>query len=270
MLYRIFWHALRATPTTLLTLTTTTATLAPIANPTAPYASLTPDPYFLNEHYDLTAPFQLRTFLDISLPSIHRNLFGLVVALPATTPEPQRLGSQIAAVLAQLDLPAYVITTDSPINRPARTLTCVFFNQPTGRRMPLLIAGLSLLLCMVTGALAWQTQVSTQRPAVANIAGLNTKRPIPRQEKIDHLVYQPIAAAVTAHQASCQLIKLIGEPKSTAVHFVTCNPAHLTIVRTMFEMATQSPWSTSTPRYQAGYPALYKAMLNANATKLIV
>ncbi len=261
----LLWRAISARPTTILTITKTNAALKTLNSGTAEQAQLTPTPYLLDNNNNLTAPFQLRTFLDLQLLPTHKKPFGIIVALPKEGQDPQRLATQIIAVLMQLRLPPYVVTTQDPATVPPAKLHCLFSGRAYGGPLPWRLALATLLLVITSGVSYWYQQTPARPEPVPVIQP--TPKPAPAKPRIPGLVYQPIVAALMAHQPACQLTSLTAKPNETIATFTASNPNSLAIVRRMFERATKSAWEKTAPRYRPGLPPLYVSKITGRPSR---
>ncbi|MDQ5940306.1 MAG: hypothetical protein QG632_32 [Candidatus Dependentiae bacterium] len=252
MHFTLLWRVISTRPTTILTITKTNAALKALGSDSTEQVLLTPLPYLLDSGDNLTAPFQLRTFLDLQLLPTHKKPFSIIVALPAEAQDPQRLATQIIAVLMQLRLPPYVVTTKDPTIGPATQLPCLFSGRAYGRPLPWRLALATLLLAITTGVSYWYQQKPPLQESLPIVP--KPTRPKPR---IPGLVYQPIVAALMAHQPACQLTSLTAKPSETTAAFTASNPASLAIVQKMFGLATKSTWGKTAPRYRPGLPPMY-------------
>jgi hypothetical protein len=273
------WYAFWARPTTILTLTTHTAALATTTTPRAAYAALTPDPTLLTKQGTLAAGFQLRNFLDTAIPLQDKKPFSLIVIIPSQSPAPQHLAVEIGALLMQLKLPAYCITTTavkpstslasaaakrlwdaakaSTHGWPAGPLPDILKNC-SGPSLPvfrtaILSTGIVCISALLTAAAAHWYAVKPLSKAAEGIVTCphNTRAPA-------FPLYPLLATAMALHRWDNQLIKLSGTESKHTHKSIMANPATAGTVSRLLSDATHSTWTMHKPRYRAGIPPLYE------------
>ncbi|MEI7580398.1 MAG: hypothetical protein WCJ17_01230 [bacterium] len=253
------WYAFWARPTTILTLTTHTATLA-TTTPRTAYAALTPDPTLLTKQGTLAAGFQLRNFLDTAIPLQDKKPFSLIVIIPSQSPAPQHLAVEIGALLMQLKLPAYCITTAvkghaSPFEAlPDILKNCSGPSLPVFRTA-ILSTGIVCISALLTAAAAHWYAVKPLSKAAEGIVTCprphNTRAPA-------FPLYPLLATAMALHRWDNQLIKLSGTESKHTHKSIMANPATAGTVSRLLSDATHSTWTMHKPRYRAGIPPLYE------------
>ena len=264
------WRAFWARPTTILTLTTHTATLAPTTTPRAAYATLTPDPTLLTKQGTLAAGFQLRNFLDTAIPLQDKQPFSLIVIIPSQSPAPQHLAVEIGALLMQLKLPAYCITTTAV--KPSTSLASAatkrlwatgplpdVLKNSLGPSLPvfrtaILSTGIVCISALLTAAAAhWYAA----KPLSKAAEGIVTC-PRPHNTGAPAFpLYPLLATAMALHRWDNQLIKLSGTESKHTHKSIMANPATAGTVSRLLSDATHSTWTMHKPRYRAGIPPLY-------------
>jgi hypothetical protein len=254
------WHAFWARPTTLLTLTEHTATLAPIADPHTPYATCAPTPLLITTHGTLAAGFQLKRFIDASIPIHAKKPFSLIVKIPSRSPQLHHLAVEIGALLLQLALPAYCITTTdiTPTTRCA-ALTDILHQSPPCSlpvfRMLSISTGLCIMstLISVCAATLWRTKpLPIQQEALTP-----SSYSIPPKEDLLP-VCTLLATAMALHRWNNQLIKLQGSQNVHTYTSIMTNPAYAEIITKALNDATHCRWKPQKQRYRPGMPPLYE------------
>jgi hypothetical protein len=257
-----FWYAFWARPRTLLTLTAHEATLAPYGNPTKIYARLTPRLPLLNTQGTLAAGFQLRTFLDTSITSADKKPFSILVAVPSQSPQAHHLGIELCALLMQLKLPPYGIT--SAFDGSHTPITDIFraAAHPSLRlfRGMVLTTGIFLLSTLtIVGTYAYWYTPSITPAAIHTVAA-----PTPRKiKKEPYPLYRLLVAAFTLHRWNNQFIKLEGTQKSHTYTSIMTQPAYTEIITKALSDATRMSWTIQKQRYRPGMPPLYEVTQKA-------
>jgi len=250
-----FWRSLCPNPSLILTVTPASASLSRLQSATEVFAVFEPVPYVLDPEANLATPFLLRTFLDFHVPPTDKKPFRIVVVLPPDILHPQRLASQVIAVLLQLKMPPYVVTTARPSTLSPSKLPCLFWNQAVGKPLPWKMTFVSLLFLAVASVCYWYQP--SQPEIFQPEAPMKTQKPAAKKASVPEAAYQPILAALKAHRPTCQLVALAATPAQSTATFIAAQPKALDAACRMLTLATQKQWEKSCPRYRQGHPPLY-------------